>query len=107
MVKVKGDHAVMVDFGKLESDIEQKFVDWATGKELMPVKLNLIGRRGMPDRMILGHHGEMLFIEFKRPNGVVTKLQKHTQQILEGRGFKVFIVDSFEQAKTLCEKNLL
>jgi hypothetical protein len=90
-----------------ETDIENKFVTWATDHELMPVKLNLAGRRGMPDRMILGHQGKMIFIEFKRPGERARKLQLHNHKILAERGFKVFIVESFVDAKSLCERHLL
>lgn len=90
-----------------ESDIENKFVKWATDHELMPVKLNLAGRRGMPDRMVLGHEGKIIFIEFKKPGESAKKLQLHNHMILAERGFKVFIVEAFKDAKCLCERYLL
>ena len=98
----------MVDFEVVpsESQIEQKFVNWCNDRSLLPVKLNITGRRGFPDRMVLGNDGKMLFLEFKRPGGSTTKLQKHMIEGLANRGFKAFVVESYEDAKHICERYL-
>ena len=90
-----------------ESDIENKFVTWAVSKGLMAIKLNISGRRGLPDRLILGHNGKALFIEFKKPNAKATKLQIYMHKMLADRGFKVFVLESFEDAEHICERHLL
>ena len=90
-----------------ETEIEEKYRRWAESQGLMIVKLNITGRRGMPDRMILGNEGDVLFLEFKRPGRKAEKLQLYMQKLLLGRGFMAFIVDSFEDAKCLTERYIL
>lgn len=100
----------MADFNIVqnrESDEENKFSKWATNNGLMPIKLNISGRRGLTDRLVLGHSGRAIFIEFKKPRAKPTKLQLHNHQILAERGFKCFVVTSFDDAKFICERHLL
>lgn len=92
---------------ELESSIEAKYFKWAKDKGLLPIKLNLQGRRGMPDRMVLGWKGKMVFIEFKRKGEKAKKLQVITIQELRDRGFKVAVFDDLETAKKYTIMRLL
>lgn len=99
----------MADFEitPLEGDEENKFKEWCDTVGLLPVKLNITGRVGFPDRMVLGKHSKLLFLEFKRKGKPPRKIQAHIHKDLGKRGFKVFVVESYEDARHICERWLL
>lgn len=70
----------------------------------MAIKLNIGGRRGLPDRMVIGPGGKVLFLEFKRPGEKATKYQFFIHNVLRNYGFTVYVVDSTKEAKELCVK---
>jgi hypothetical protein len=47
---------------------------------------------GMPDRLLLRPGGTCAFIEFKRPDGKVTKIQKFWLEQLNWLGFRSVVV---------------
>ena len=80
----------------LEADEEKAFGKelslWAANEkiELVNLKLSIIGRRGWPDRLILWEGGNLLFIEFKRPNGPPPrKLQEYAHRLIRRMGFTI------------------
>ncbi len=90
----------------LESDIENKvgdiIVKWAKGQTvpftLMYLKLNILGWRGFPDRMLLAHGPKILFIEYKRPGENLRANQRHIRDILLEMGFNVEVHDNVDTA---------
>lgn len=88
----------------LETQIENKFClnisNWARQHNIVvvPLKLNLQGRRGWPDRLILWEGGNFLFIEFKRPGEAPRKLQLYIHQLLRDIGFEVQVHDDADIA---------
>lgn len=88
----------------IETNIENKFCrnisNWARehGILLSCVKLNLQGRRGFPDRLVLWEGGNLVFIEFKRPGEAPRKLQKYIHEFLNDMGFKVEVYDDADVA---------
>lgn len=84
-------------FAPRESSIERKFVQWCKEHGWLALKLNVIGHRGYPDRIVLGA-GTVLFIEFKRPGQGSTALQVRCQNELKRRGFPVHVATSVESA---------
>jgi hypothetical protein len=62
------------------------------------IKLNVHGQTGLPDRMFLIPGGKPVFIEFKRPGGVVSKKQEYMRKLLTRLGYPVYICDSVENA---------
>ncbi len=93
---------------ELERDIELKFGSdicrWGElqGVEIIYLKLNVLGQRGWPDRMLLWRgkdgSGHLLFIEWKRPGEVPRPLQKHIHKIIQRTGFEVFTYDNVRDA---------
>jgi hypothetical protein len=87
-----------------ESSIEETFkkglLRWANGHsiELDIVKMNIQGRRGWPDRMILWEGGNKVFIEFKRPGEDARPLQEYVHEKLKRMGFKVRVYDNADAA---------
>jgi hypothetical protein len=84
----------------LEKDIERPFVKEARNRRLFCIKMNIVGQRGLPDRMILGPNRLIFFVEFKRPGGKPRKLQERIINVLKEFGFNVFIISEREAVDT-------
>jgi len=77
----------------LESDVERRFVNFLEKYGVMHAKLNLQGRRGWPDRIVILPHGRVLFVELKRPGEELQPLQRHIHEQLRDQGQLVVTVD--------------
>lgn len=89
---------------RLESAIEKSFVRWAEKRGLKALKLNVGGRRGYPDRLVLGSRARVLFLEFKRPDEELRKLQEYRFRELIALGFSVHRVDNRADAIAICRR---
>jgi len=85
----------------LEKKTEQDVIDWWVKHGGMHCKLNLLGRRGWPDRLFLPYGGKPVFIEFKRVNEQSRKLQDHIHGQLRKRGYEVNVCDSLGVATSI------
>lgn len=83
---------------KLEKIDEDKFVTYVEEDGYLCLKMNVGGRRGWPDRLIMLSKGKMFFIEFKRVGEKPRKLQYRIHDILRVMGYDVQIFDKFEEA---------
>ena len=86
----------------LESEIQSKVVEYARSKGVTAIKLStqgFYGSTGYPDFLFLweGHHP--LFIEFKRPGGMVEPHQIERMERLKAKGFIVTLCASVEYGK--------
>ena len=90
----------------LESEIENYVVNYARRRGVLSAKLNLQGRRGWPDRILLFPGGRTVFIEFKRPGGQVSKLQAYVHAQLGRLGFAVYVVKTKEQGRRIVDECL-
>jgi hypothetical protein len=87
-----------------ESSIEAKFCTqlhkWAVKQciTLEILKLNLSGRRGWPDRMILWERRNAVFVEFKAVGEKPRPLQAYVHNIIDRLGFTVLTYDNAEEA---------
>lgn len=79
----------------LERAIEEVVVDYATNKGVLYLKLNVLGRRGWPDRIFVAN-GRVLFVEFKAPGEEPRKLQEEIHARLRRARCPVAVVDSVE-----------
>lgn len=84
---------------KLETNIETDHRIWAERLGLYCLKLNPLGRVGIPDRLIIGPNRLMFFIEFKRRNKRPRRIQRYIHDIIRGFGFNVYVCDNLEEAK--------
>ena len=97
----------------LESKIESAYVNklrrWAVevGVKMYIWKLSAPGIRGVPDRIILWEGANVLFIEFKVPGKVETKLQALVHQTLRTLGFTVEVHDDSELALESTQARIL
>lgn len=82
----------------LESSIEKPTVKYAKKRyNVDGVKMNILGRRSMPDRMLL-FPGTPRWIEFKRPGEKPTQLQAEKIKQLRELGYEVEVHDNKEKA---------
>jgi hypothetical protein len=89
-----------------ERTIEQKLV--AEVKKLGGICPKFIspGFDGMPDRLVLLPRGKMGFVEVKRKGIKPRPLQIARHRLLEGLGFKVFILDDEKEIHKIIENIL-
>ena len=89
---------------RLEASIEkavgQRLEKWLhlRGWAALYLKLNVLGMRGFPDRLILFRNGQALFVEFKRAGEEPRKLQLYVHKVLEAMGFQVHCYDNVDEA---------
>jgi hypothetical protein len=80
----------------LESTVEVKTTEYAQNKGCLVIKLNILGRRGWPDRLFI-YKGQVLFIEFKRQGEQPRKLQVAIHGRIRSHGINVDVVDTLQQ----------
>lgn len=86
----------------LESGIEKYLVMRCKNKGIPIRKVQWIGRRGCPDRLLLYRGG--IFIELKRPKGGKLSLhQLREHKLLQDTGFKVLNISTKEEVDNLIE----
>ena len=89
-----------------ETDIEEKFCDYAKTKKCNALKLSLLRRRGFPDRTILCPGARIFFIEFKKKGEKLTPTQLPIQKMLIKFGFKYYKCDEIGQAESRLDEFL-
>lgn len=86
-----------------ESQIENHLVEYAQSKGCMVEKLVMLGKRGWPDRTIIGPRGTVGFIEVKRPGGRLSAQQIKVMQELTLRGAFACTLDSVKEAEQIVD----
>jgi hypothetical protein len=81
-----------------ESEIQNKVTEHATYAGLVPIRLNVAGRKGWPDYGY-GYMGRMCFIEFKKPGEKPTPLQEYVHGQLRLAQFEVYVIDDIEYGR--------
>jgi len=79
-----------------EKDVERHLVETCP-EGAWCIKLNPIGLRGLPDRMLLLPGGRIYFIELKIRSGRLSRLQEYVHSRLRALGFMVYVLWSREQ----------
>ena len=82
----------------MESEIQEKVTEEAENQGLLPIRINVKGRKGWPDYGY-GYKGRILFVEFKRKGEVPDPLQEEVHLRMRKAGFTVFVVDNFSDGK--------
>jgi hypothetical protein len=67
----------------LERDLEAYFTKQCKKYGIMSLKLNVRFSRGWPDRIVPLENGEVLWVELKRPGGVVSPMQEKVHEQLQ------------------------
>jgi len=89
-----------------ESEIESKFVAYATKKGCKAMKLVMLHGRGFPDRTIFCPGGKMFFVEFKRKSKKMSKTQILIHRQLAQLGFDYYLCDEIGQAEKYLDEVL-
>jgi hypothetical protein len=74
----------------MESAIERAIVSALAKLGYLTIKLPPLPK-GMPDRLVLGDHGRMFFVELKDRNNVTSEHQDQIAASLSNRGFDVIV----------------
>lgn len=86
---------------KSEKSIEAAVTKYAKAQGCLCYKFVSPSNRGVPDRIIIGPTGKVLFLELKAPGKVPTPLQAHTLQQMFDKGAAAHWADSLDNAKVL------
>lgn len=82
--------------GKLEKDIENKFVEECLKLGVNARKLSTPGEKGFPDRTVFLPNGRVFLVEFKKPGGKTSKHQDETIEELISLGHIVMVCDNYK-----------
>lgn len=74
-----------------EQQIQSKKIKELEAQGYYVIKLINTNRNGIPDIIAIPPNSDVLFIEVKRPDGKVTKLQEYRHKELKDKGIKVEI----------------
>jgi len=74
-----------------EQQIQSKKIKELEAQGYYVIKLINTNKNGIPDLIAIPPNSDVLFIEVKRPDGKVTKLQEYRHKELEDKGIKVEI----------------
>lgn len=77
----------------LERDIEKKVKEYAESKGFLAWKFTSPSNKGVPDRIFISPTGFVGFIEFKRKDKKLTRLQYKTCMELNDRNIDIRLVD--------------
>jgi hypothetical protein len=84
-----------------ESNLEKRLGDWAKAQGCLYYKFASPARRGVPDRVVIGPGGKVLFLELKAPGNEPTPLQTRELAILNKQGCNAHWADNLLSAQTL------
>lgn len=88
-----------------EKDLEMKFVRELKRIDVLALKFVSPGNRGVPDRLVIGHFGNIYFVELKRnENFKYAKLQRYWSRILSSRFVKTFAIFNEEDLRSFIKE---
>jgi hypothetical protein len=90
-----------------ESQIEKNVVRFAKEEGCYVRKFKAPGNRGVPDKLFLAPNGIVFFIEFKKPTGVLSAMQKDEIAQIKKRKGNVFVVDNVPDGRAIVQSILL
>jgi hypothetical protein len=87
----------------LEKKIEKKVCEYAKTKGFLTLKINVVGERGWPDRLLIDPDGWPVWIEFKAPGKEPDPIQIHRHGQLATRNHFVIVIDNEEEGIELID----
>lgn len=88
-----------------ERDLESTIPDLARQYDYLVLKLNVKGRKGWPDRLLIGRNAAVFFVELKSKDEQPEPIQMYIHKLLRERGMKVFVVDDYDKLVTILKEN--
>lgn len=83
---------------ELESAIERRFLKWVKAQGWKALKMQGVGNKGYPDRLVVMPNGLTAFIEFKRLDEEPRPLQVARIKELKALGHNVGVFDNDKRA---------
>lgn len=96
-----------MDSNPLEKTIEQKVCDYAKKHGALCYKFTSMGKRSVPDRLVILPGGLVFFIEFKMAGKQPTPSQRVEITRLQQQGVSVYVIDSIEAGKRAVDAEIL
>ena len=89
-----------------ESAVESAFTRRLTdqGFDGVAIKINIMGRRSWPDRLVVGNKRLFELVEFKRPGEDLREGQGVIHKMLRRWGFAPYTVDNQADARALADR---
>lgn len=87
-----------------EASIEKCLVEEVKAAGGWCLKLPAVFESGIPDRVCLFPFARVVFVELKAPRKKPRRLQEIMHSRLRALGFRVEVIDSREQAKSLAQE---
>lgn len=87
-----------------ESKLDRKLREYAEDCGVLYLKFTSPGRRGVPDRLLLAPRGRMGLMELKAQGKRPGPVQARAIHQLHSLGYKVRVVDSFDQGKAFIDE---
>lgn len=87
-----------------EASIEKCLVEEVKAAGGWCLKLPAVFESGIPDRVCLFPFARVVFVELKAPGKKPRRLQEIMHSRLRALGFRVEVIDSREQAKSLAQE---
>lgn len=87
---------------KPEARLEKLLVAGVKARGGLCFKLWFVGRRGAPDRIVI-HHGRIIFVEMKAPEGRLSKLQIRMRKLFSDHGVYVYVLWTEDQVRSFLE----
>jgi len=81
-----------------EQQIQSKIKKYAESKGWIVIKTIKLSEAGYPD-LFMFKDGKTIFIEVKKPGGIISPLQELRQRQLREQGFTCEVIDNLEQFK--------
>lgn len=72
-----------------ESKIQAKKIKELEEQGYYVIKLSITNKPGIPDLIAIPPNAEILFVEVKKPDGKLSKLQEFRKKELESHGIRV------------------
>tara|TARA_R100001129_G_scaffold183909_2_gene167434 strand:- start:594 stop:836 length:243 start_codon:yes stop_codon:yes gene_type:complete len=74
-----------------EQKIQAKLIKEYEAKGYYVIKLKLTNKNGIPDLILIPQNSDVEFIEVKKANGKISKLQEYRIEELKEHGLKVTV----------------
>lgn len=87
----------------LEKDIEAAVCRYAKECGCLVYKFTSPARRSVPDRLLLLPGGVTVFIEFKRPGGVLTPGQERERDRIRAQGHRWYLIDDINEGRVVVD----
>ena len=86
-----------------EKAIEKRLGQWAKSRGGYSIKLISDLVNGLPDRLVLLPDARLFFAELKSTRKKATKIQLLIHAKIKKLGFKVYIIDTFDQLNEIIQ----